>query len=55
LVRGWRCSYASWEGDEHGDDLLHAILANHFPGDIDELIQSIHLRAQKTKAKSVPT
>jgi hypothetical protein len=55
LVRGWRCSYASWEGDEYGDDLLYAILAHHFPGDIDELIGELHARAEKTRAKCMPT
>jgi hypothetical protein len=50
----WRCSYAAWDGDPYGDDLLFVILSNHFPSDLDELIQLAHACAQKAKLKSLP-
>jgi hypothetical protein len=47
----WRCSYAAWEGDESTDDLLHGAVCNYFPGDLEELLQILHLRAQITRER----
>ena len=50
----WRCSYAAWDGGGTADDTLIAILGNHFGGDLEELVELIRLRAQKTKEKVKP-
>ena len=50
----WRCSYAAWDGGGTADDTLIAILGNPFGGDLEELVELIRLRAQKTKEKVKP-
>jgi hypothetical protein len=49
----WRCSYAAWDGDEHGDAVLTALLSNHFAGDLEAMLSIIHARAKKTKLKAM--
>jgi hypothetical protein len=50
---GWRCSYAGWEGgDVLGESWLAAILSQYLSGDLEELIQFLDLRAQKTRTKA---
>jgi hypothetical protein len=49
----WRCSYAAWDGDEHGDANLIAVLNNHFAGDLEALLSILHARARKTKLKAM--
>ena len=50
-LSSWRCSHAAWDGDEFGDCVLIAILSHHFSGDLEGLVQLIHLRAKGTKEK----
>jgi len=47
----WRCSYASWEGDELGDNNLVAIFGHHFAGDLEKLVRLAHMRAERTREK----
>ena len=49
----WRCSYAAWDGDEYGDEVLIALLSNHFGGDLEAMLSMIHARARKTKLKAM--
>jgi hypothetical protein len=49
----WRCSYAAWDGDEYGDEVLIALLSNHFDGDLEAMLTMIHARARKTKLKAM--
>jgi RNA-directed DNA polymerase len=48
---GWRCAYAAWDGGESIEDLLIAALSNHFPSDLEKLVQILHLRAQMTRER----
>jgi RNA-directed DNA polymerase len=47
----WRCSYAAWDGDELTEEHLNVVLSNHFSGDLGELVQKLHLRAQITRER----
>lgn len=47
----WRCSYAAWDGDELTEDHLILALSNHFPGDLEELVQKLHLKAKITRER----
>ena len=47
----WRCLYAAWDGDELTEDHLILALSNHFPGDLEELVQKLHLKAKITRER----
>jgi hypothetical protein len=49
----WRCSYAAWDGDEYGDEVLIALLSSHFGGDLEAMLSLIHARANETKLKAM--
>ena len=49
----WRCSYAAWDCDEHGDAVLIALLSNHFDGDLEAMLSVLHGHVRKTKLKAM--